>query len=194
MDRKDLPELHYIAAIENLPSIQKLGILSHAGAARLPHRDLSDPDVQRRRAAVIPGAGKLHDYVNLYLCARNPMLFRRREEGRVCVLAVNPAVLDAPGAIIADGNAASGYTSFRPSPDGLAALDRDQIFAEYWTDPDLITYWRKKSAKCAELLVPDRVPPALVVRVYVGDDINRAEADRLSLGWPVTVDRHLFFR
>ena len=55
----------------------------------------------------------LHEYANLYLCARNPMLYKRREShGTLCVLRVSTDVLDLPGVVLTGGNAASDYTAF----------------------------------------------------------------------------------
>jgi hypothetical protein len=46
------------------------------------------PEIQRRRAGrVVPGGRSLHEYVNLYICARNPMLYLRRAmHAKLCVL------------------------------------------------------------------------------------------------------------
>lgn len=65
MNRADVTELHYIAAIANVPSILKHGILSHTLAAELAHDSVAMPEIQeRRRNKQIPGAGPLHGYAN----------------------------------------------------------------------------------------------------------------------------------
>src|SRR5437763_55478 len=58
-----------------------------------------------------------------------------------------------------------------------AIVNRDLTFADFWADPDRIQYFRKKSAKCAEVLVPDRIDPqyfrcayGLEKRVLLCDD------------------------
>jgi hypothetical protein len=165
VERSDVRELHYITPVENVPSILARGILAHNLAARLAHRSVADEQVQgRRREKAVPGGRRLHDYVNLYICARNPMLFRLHgDHPKLCVLRVNPEVLDLPGAVIADGNAASGYTSFRPAPAGLSFVDKDTVFAERWTEGDQIEVWEKTRVKCAEVLVPARVDPRWIV-------------------------------
>lgn len=112
VDVLDLKELHYIMPIANVPSILKLGILSHREVARRRVNSMSValPGVQERRESrVIPGARPLHEYVNLY----------------ICVLQISPAVLSLPGVVIADGNAASGPTAFWKSPSGLSKVDKD---------------------------------------------------------------------
>jgi hypothetical protein len=163
VDRSDLSELHYIAAISNVPSIMARGILSFRQTMAIRHVSVAMLEVQRIRAKrAIPGGRPLHDYVNLYLCATNPMLYRRRDRhAELCVLRVSTEVLDLPGVVIADGNAASKYTAFWPSPLGLGKIDSSLVFAEYWTDADQIAGWHKKRVKCAEVLVPDSVDPRL---------------------------------
>jgi len=195
MERTDLPELHFITPIQNLASILQHGILSHRRAEQLPHDSVANAEVQdRRQVKMVPGGRPLHEYVNLYLCARNPMMFLRQDaHPQLCVLRVSTGVLDLPGVVVTDGNAASGPTAFYPSPAGLAYLDAGLIFAVYWTDPDPIVQTRKKRAKCAEVLVPDRVDPQLILGAYV----SSSDAGRtLQVAAPdlnLTVNAHLFF-
>jgi hypothetical protein len=195
MDRNDLKELHYIAPIENVPSIVKHGILSNRRAALLPHSSVAMPEIQDRRAGVVvPGGRRLHEYVNLYICARNPMLFKRKGMcNLLCVLAVDPGVLDLPGVVITDGNAAGDYVRFAPSPEGLAIVNRDRTFAEYWTDEDQIEYFRKKAAKCAEVLVPDRIDSRFLRGVYVVSMEAETRLDSFGTGLMVYIDSHMFF-
>jgi hypothetical protein len=195
MRREDLPELHYITPIENVPSILEHGILSHQRAARLAHRSVAMHQIQDRRSSVVvPGVNrKLHSYANLYICARNPMLYKRRFE-RICVLSINTGVLDLPGVIITDRNAASNYVRFAPAPEGLTIVNRERTFAKYWTDEDPIEQMCKKSAKCAEVLVPDRVGPEYIQHAYVASVEMKTQMDALNTGLDVRVDGHLFFR
>jgi hypothetical protein len=94
------------------------------------------PEIQGRRARkAIPGGRPIHEYVNLYSHARNPRLFKRRAlHQELCVLRLNPDILDLPGVIICDGNATSDYSGFFQSPEGLQYLDKRLVFAQYWTD------------------------------------------------------------
>ncbi|MEW6246442.1 MAG: DarT ssDNA thymidine ADP-ribosyltransferase family protein [Nitrospirota bacterium] len=70
MNRSDVAALHYIAPIENVPSIMEHGILSNRRAARLPHRSVALEEIQeRRRDRQIPNVRLLHEYVNLYFDA-----------------------------------------------------------------------------------------------------------------------------
>ncbi|MCK4340137.1 MAG: DUF4433 domain-containing protein [Phycisphaerae bacterium] len=61
------------------------------------------------------------------------------------------------------------------------------------TGNDQIEEWRKKAAKCAEVLVPNRVEPRFLRGVYVSSDQARADVSALNTGLTVIVDRHLFF-
>ena len=196
MDRRDLKELHFITLIENVPSIVQHCILSHKRAAKLPHGSVAMQAIQeRRKLVVVPGARSLHEYANLYICARNPMLYKRQSQHReLCVLRISTGVLDLNGAIVTDGNAASSYTRFAQAPQGLAIVNRDWTFAEFWTDPDPIQKWRKTAAKCAEVLVPDRVHPRYLTGAYVSCKEALAKFDSLNTDLAASIDGHLFFR
>lgn len=195
MNREDLQELYYITPIENVPSILRYGILSHVQASRLAHRSVAMPEIQHRRSnIVVPGAKrKLHSYANLYICARNPMLYKRRFEN-ICVLSINVGVLDLPDVVITDGNAASNYVRFAPAPEGLKIVNKERTFAEHWTNDDPIEQMRMKVAKCAEVLVPDRVRPEYIQHAYVASVEMKERMDGMNTGLEVRVDGHLFFR
>ncbi len=195
MERAELQELHYITPICNVPSIMQHGILSHARAQGVEHQSVAMQVMQERRAQVrVPGGRRLHEYANLYICGRNPMLFSRLDQrGRMCILAVSTDVLDLPGVVITDKNAGADRPRFGPAPDGLSIVDRELTFAEYWTSPDVIEYWRRKGAKCAEVLVPDQVDPRFVRGAYVSCETAKASLEALKTGLEVRIDRHLFF-
>ncbi len=196
MKRSDLHELHYITHIGNLSSIVQRGLLSKRRAKPFGPKSVAMEEVQEiRENKAVPGARPLHEYVNLYFCARNPMLYKRKDQHEtLCVLRVNPAVLNLPGVIIADGNAASDYTGFWPSPDGLEYVDEAIVFAEYWTDSNEIDAWKKKRIKCAEVLVPDRVDPKFILGAYVSCEQAKRDVEAMNLSLHVKVDPHLFFR
>src|SRR5262249_21008929 len=131
---------------------------------------------------------------NMYICRRNPMLYKRRDQrDRLCVLAVAHEILDLPGVVITDGNASGDYVRFAPAPAGLEIVNRELTFAEYWTDPDPMQYFRKKSAKCAEVLVPDRVDPRYLVTAYAANEDAKQLLQGVVAGLAVRMNRHLFF-
>lgn len=196
MKRSELVELHYITTISNMPSIIKNGILSHRSAERLSHTSVAMTEIQDIRAKkIVPGGRPLHWYANLYFCARNPMLYKRKDlHAGLCVLRIKTDVLDLPGVVIADGNAASEYTGFWSSPAGLDKVNKDMVFAEYWTDEDQITAWQKKRVKCAEVLVLDRVDARFIFGAYVSCAEAQHALQTTEPRLSVTIDAHLFFR
>lgn len=173
MDRGRLTELHYIAHIDNVPSILSRGLLSHMRAEAIDHVSVAMEEVQDIRAGkVIPGGRPLHDYVNLYVHARNAMLSKVRHLNHdLAILRVDPAVVDLPGTIVADRNAA-GPAAFFPAAEGIAALDEEVVLAIWWASS-----LDARQRRCAEVLVPDVVDPAYVVGAYV---CTAGCADRLS--------------
>ncbi len=107
---------------------------------------------------------------------------------------VDAKVLDLPGVIIADRNAASDWVRFSRIGDGLKALDRDRVFARYWTHPkDLFEEMRHKSEKCAEVLVPDCVMPSFLLGAYVANEVALQKLQQLNIGLPVRIRSDIFF-
>jgi ssDNA thymidine ADP-ribosyltransferase, DarT len=199
MERSRIQELHYITDMANVAPILDRGILSHRLAQRVAsgHVSVADAEVQARRASKRVWVGRssrpLHDYANLYVHARNAMLFilLRSRQGDLTVLSVDPEVLDLDGVVVADRNAASFASLFLPATEGIAALDDAAVFAERWTSS-----YEAKQLRMAEVLVPDRVPPSLIKGAYVPD---HAAAERLRShlgGWSLAtgVNPWLFFR
>ena len=153
-------------------------------------------EVQSRRShIVIPGARKLHDYVNLYFDARNPMLYKLKcnSDEEFCILQINVEVLEFPQVVITDRNAASDFARFYTPEKGMAKLSKDLIFAEYWTDEDPIEQWKKKSIKCAEILVPDRVDSAYVLGSCVANNQLKLKFDCINSGLPCIITEQMFF-
>ena len=181
MKRSELNELHYITAIDNLPSILKMGILSYRGTEQITHTSVAMDRIQAMRAkVVVPHGRPLHEYACLYIYGRNVMLYvRRGQHKQICVLRVSTDVLDLPGVVITDGNASSKYIRFAAAPGGLQIVDRDSTFAEYWTDADQIMKWRRTIAKCAEVLVPDRIDPSYILGCYVSCEESRKSVSEL---------------
>jgi hypothetical protein len=166
LERSRVTELHYMTPLSNLASIAEHGLLSHQRVAQLPHASVAMAEVQDRRSVrTVPGGRPLHEYVNLYFDARNAMMRLRRAPDLV-VVRLSDGVLDLDGAVVADGNAANGPTRFYPSPGGLAHLDADRVFAEWWTIGDEFERAERKRQRQAEVLVPDVVPPEYIVGCY----------------------------
>jgi hypothetical protein len=195
VERDEVEELHFITSIANLGSILTRGIFSHNGAARIDHRSVAMEDVQdRRRGKSVPSGLRLHHYANLYFHARNPMMYSLLDHDDLIVLRVSEAVLDIPGTVLTDGNAASSGTRFYPSPEGLENLDSELIFAKYWTDSNFWPVKEKKRARNAEVLVPRLVPSIYIEGCYVDTLAKRAHCQVFDNLPVVTVRREIYFR
>ncbi len=197
MDRKDVKEFHCITPIANVPSIMKHGILSHRLSKKLPHDSVAMQEVQdRRRNKKIPGTGKyIHDHANLYFDAHNATLSRLRSRNeQICILRVSPKVLDLREVVIADRNAASDWVRFYPVQEGLAAIDKDLLFAVFWTNHDNeYEVMKHKSIKCAEVLIPDKIEPEYVLGAYVASDVALAAFHKLGTVLTVELKSDIFF-
>ena len=122
------------------------------------------------------------------------MLFSlKHRANQLCILRVKQEALDLPGVVISDKNASSDYTRFAAAPSGLNIIDESLVFAEDWTDSDLFRYFSKKSAKCAEVLVPDKVGSDLIIGGYVASDSAKIEIEALGLNLLATINKHMFF-
>ncbi len=88
MDKR-IKELQCIMPLDNIPSVLEHGILSYERAAKLKHHSVAMPEVQDLRdKKQVPRGLKLHQYANLYFHARNPMLYKRKNED-ICVLRIS---------------------------------------------------------------------------------------------------------
>lgn len=182
--------LYNIQAIDNVPSIMRRGLLSNEKASRINHVSIAMNEVQARRDLVrIPNGLKLHQYANLYFDPWNPMLSRKRSQNEeICILKFDRTVLDLEGVILSDRNASSDYAAFYGAKAGLEKIDFDLVYARYWTDNDYYEQCRKKSIKCAEVLVPYCISFDYVVCAAV---VNKDSASRLSA---TGFDRDIFIR
>jgi hypothetical protein len=189
-------EFQCIMPLENIPSVLKLGILSNERAAKVPHYSVAMEIVQERRELKhVPGGLKLHQYANLYFHARNPMLFKRKDAATsLCILRISTDVIHLTGVVVTDRNASSDYVRFlHPSQIGL--LDFDAIFAMDWRHPnDQMAYYRHRSQKCAEVLVPHLVEPKHLTGAFAIDEAINLKLKSLGFDLPVEVDSEMFFQ
>jgi len=188
-------EFQSIMPLKNIPSVLEFGILSNERAAKVPHYSVALEVVQERRDLKhVPGGLKLHQYANLYFHARNPMLYRRKEEAAgFCVLRVSIEVRHIEGVVITDRNASSDWVRFL-HPNQAAVLDYDAIFAMDWRHSNQFEYFARKSKKCAEVLVPHCVEPRFLTGAYAMDQAVAASLQSLGFGLPVIINPEMFFR
>jgi hypothetical protein len=188
-------ELHCIMPIVNIRSVLARGILCHERAAKLEHASVAMDAIQERRdKKQVPGGLKLHQYANLYFHARNPMLFKRLAQARsLCILRISTDVLDLPSVVLSDSNASSDYVRFLATSQ-WRLLPFDDIYAMDWRHPDQITFFRQRSRKCAEVLVPGVVKPDLLEGAHVVDRLARQTLEETGFDLPITLSPMLFFR
>ncbi len=195
MTREQLTLLHYITHAANVRSILERGILSYNRASVISHESIAMAEVQELRTwKATPGKRRLHSYANLYFNARNPMLLKRRDmRGSCCVLRVDSAVLDLPGVYVTNGNAASRETVFELAAEGLRIVDYALTYAHSWYDNDAEVCASRKRAVCAEVLVPDKIPPEHIIDAVVCSQDASARLRSLAPRLQVVVDPNLFF-
>ena len=193
--RTAVTELHFITPIANIPSIMAHGILSHARSAQIQHQSVAMGSVQEKRAKkFLPNGRPLHEHANLYFHARNPMLYVRKDQHQaLAVLRISANVIDLPGVFASDQNASSDYVRFREARLGLDHIDADLVFAEYWTSQDRVDGFRRKAAKCAEVLVPDVVGVGYILGAYVSGPGAAAAVQQVAPNLPLTVVPDFFF-
>lgn len=182
--------------IAKLRSIMTHGLLSHNQARKIPHESVAEESVQANREKRVPGGLWLHDYVNIYFDARNAMMYCRlplRET--LAVVRVNPAVLDVPGVVITDLNAATSGVAFYESPTGLVNLDEERVYTDDWRDPDPWIQLKQKQQRQAEVLVPHNVGSDYLGGCYVCADhvVQPCASAAGVIGLSVEVNKHVFF-
>jgi ssDNA thymidine ADP-ribosyltransferase, DarT len=200
MERAELRELQYITPIANIPSILQHGIVCYDRAQTLGAVSVANAEVQEIRAARrVQGGKSLHSYVCLYFHARNPMLSDIRDQCEdLCVLSISPEVLNIPEVVIADRNAARNFARFTTSPEGLATLDTELVYARWWTgyrfiSDDPAQADKRKGAKCAEALIPIPVETKYIIGAKVSSDSAMERLRALAPSWTITVDPSFFF-
>ncbi len=190
--------LYYITHLDNVPSILKLGILSHR---RIEEEHIAftriydDRIVARRHERMTPDGKSLWDYANLFFQPRNPMLYRvisEKQKDHLAILAIRPQVLDLPGVLIATGNAAHHLSQVLPLEEGLEALAeiRSVLKSDWWKEED-----GSKRKIMAECLVPDGVPPEYIYSVYVASERAIAELRaKVRTNLAIVREPHMFFQ
>lgn len=197
MELNQLKELYYITANRNIQSVLRHGILSFNRAKRFHHISLAHSKVQKiREKKKVPGGAQLHDYANLYICARNPMLFylvKNDNPANICVLRINSEVIYLNNVVISDRNAARYEVRFAPAPEGLGIIDYNKTFARYWTNSSQLVAEDLKARKCAEVLVPNSIDSEFVIGAFVANEQGKRNMENQNFSLPISFDSDLFF-
>ncbi len=164
----------------------------------ITHQSVAMEEIQdRQKVKVVPGGRPLHEYVNLYFDARNPMLYRLvcSDHASLCVLRIDREVVKLPGVVLTDRNASSDYVRFSNFPDGLELINKDILFAQYWTHPqDPIEEMEHKSIKSAEVLVPDSIDASYILGACTSCTKACNFFQEKNDTIPVIINTYLFFR
>lgn len=195
VERTKQTGLYNIQAIDNIPSIMRRGLLSNERAQRVTHTSIAMNEVQERRDNVkIPNGLKLHQYANVYFDPHNSMLSARRSQNEnICILKIDYQILDIPGVIISDRNASSDYASFYSPEMGMNLIDFDLVYARYWIDEDYFEQMRKKSIKCAEVLVPHVIPYDYVICAAVINEVAAEKLQNVGFDKQIQMEPRIFF-
>lgn len=163
----EIDHLHYMASIENIPSILERGILCHNMVTTILHCDFSLRSVQEKRAKNIieERNQSIHDYVPLYFATHTPTQYiltqknRSIEQANLIFIEVDAvAVFQIPVALFTDGNAAKATIVY----DDISDLDKID-----WKIIRTTDCWSRKyrDKKAAEVLVPEQVPSKYFKRI-----------------------------
>jgi hypothetical protein len=197
----DVHTLFYITHINNIPSIFKHGIVSHAELERrgIQAERIYNNEVVERRQFKLAAGKSLWEYANLYFQVRNPMLFQvlrrsgENHEEEIVVLGVDPSVLNSDSALVSIGNAAADASQILDLVDGQSHIGSLQktFKQEYWNATD-----GSKRTIMAELLVPTIIPSHAIRSIYVAKDRVKQHIVTTSphLESKVIVEPYMFFR
>lgn len=189
--------IYNLVSIENVKNILKYGILSKNEMISKGLRSISiaNDEVQSRRDLVkVPNGLYLHDYANLYMDFRNPMLSSLRHKNNdICIICIDPKILNIQGVVMSDMNAARSLVSFFDVKSGLKNIDFNKIFMDNWTSDDSVIYDDNKGAKCAEVLVPHTITPDYILGFIVCSEEAKTKLEKNITDKKIIVRPGLFF-
>ena len=186
-----LQYFYHITHLSNLDSILAYGIYSHDQAHRKSgfKTDISNQDVQWRRHHKMDPIfnRKIDEYACLYVNPRNAMLYViKNNADKLCILMINPNVINSRDHIYTDGNAASIDTSFGVTPDIISPIEHI-LKSQYWSD-----YSDGKRASCAEVLCYPSISSKFIDGIIVKHlDLAKQISNRTKLN--IYVDPSAFY-
>ena len=162
--------LFNIMPLSNIPSVITNGILSNERASRVSHTSVANEGVQGvRDAKQVPRGLRLHQYANVYLDARNPMMYvLQHQQKELCVLQISLEILDLNGVVVSDRNAACTAAMFGEPEQMLDMIEFDTVFMRYWKNSDdPFVNEQQGHIKCAEVLAPHCITYRYIVGALV---------------------------
>ena len=168
--------LYYFAHVDHMASILTYGLMPRNRAQNREYitSDISNQEVQARRANRQVFGRSLHDYVPLYFTPKNPMLYAIRNiQDEVVILCFRREILSQGGTVFTDGNSASMPTRFFRDTKDIDQLDWDCIRADRWYG-----YKDGRRKRCAEVLVPRAVSTYEIRKMVVRNEAARRRAEQ----------------
>ena len=102
--------------------------------------------------------------------------------------------LDFEDVILSDRNASSDYAAFYDAFTGLDNIDFNSVYAKYWTDDNYYEQCKKKSIKCAEVLVPHYIPFDYVMCAAVVNENAKINLKSTGFNKKIFIEPSVFFR
>ena len=172
---KDIEELYYISDIDNVPSILDKGILSHNDVKDIPHKDISNKDIQALRKDKLVSIDASHtqlslwSFVCLFAQPHNAMMHVSKGKN-ICVLRIDKKILEQQGVLISDRNA-SCYNAIFTNVEKWALTDETArcLYSRYSLphNNNLISTNDYKSIRQLEVLCPIRVAKEFILGFFV---------------------------
>ncbi len=192
------PYLYSIMPIQNLKTVFYYGILCKNEIIKrnITSVSIAEENIQIRRDKVtIPNGLKLHDYANLYIDFKNPMLCSKKSKNEeICILCISTEILNVPNVVMTDMNAAKSLVKFYDVKNGIDKLDFNRIFKKYWISENNCTYNENKGIKCAEVLIPYFIDKKYINKIIVYSENAKSKViDSIGRVTDVSINEKCFF-
>ena len=123
------------------------------------------------------------------------MMYKRKTEAEnLCILAIDSKVLDIPGCIVTDQNAASRTVRFYDALSGINSIDFNKIFSDNWIHDDIYETALHKKIKCAEILIPDSIPYPYIIGASVLNETSKIKLLQKGFDKNIIIKPSTFFR
>lgn len=193
-----IKQLFYITHIDNVVSILKHGIMSHQQIeeTKIPFTKIYDTQiVSSRQYRQTPDNKSLWEYANVYLQARNPMLYRvlcEKDASEIVIIGIDRSIMANRDSFFSAGNAASyssDIVSIKDSGNAFKEV-KNSLDNEWWNDVD-----GSKRKIMAECLIPKKIDPEYLRTIYVSNDTNAEKVKAIANQYKIDVipEPQLFF-
>ena len=123
------------------------------------------------------------------------MLYKKKDQAEdLCILAISCSVLDTDGCIVTDRNAATDLVKFYSSIEGIRQIDFEKVFSKYWIHEDPYEQNNHKAIKCAEVLIPFKVPYNEIIGACVVSESAKQKLLKTGFDQKILVNPKVFYR